>query len=140
MIEQIGSRQQAQFRELVPLGVEESVLVLSVPNRFSLMSLQPDRELSVLIARHAGALLGREVTVEYRLADEASAEEPDQPEPPGEEKSEPAPAPPQESEAEVEPPEATDPGPAVQADGATAIKQAAFLLENHFNTREVPAD
>ncbi|MCY3580149.1 MAG: DNA polymerase III subunit gamma/tau [bacterium] len=140
VIEQIGSRQQAQFRELVPLGVEESVLVLSVPNRFSLMSLQPDRELSVLIARHAGALLGREVTVEYRLADEASAEEPDQPEPPGEEKSEPAPAPPQESEAEVEPPEATDPGPAVQADGATAIKQAAFLLENHFNTREVPAD
>lgn len=59
---------RAWFSRLKPLGVEGDELVVGVPNRFFREWLS--RRYGPLVARVAGEVLGRQVSVEFRLSGE----------------------------------------------------------------------
>ena len=140
VIEEVGSRTGAYFRDVVPGGVEGSTLVLSVPYEFHHRALSSDNEFAALLARVAGDLLARPVTIKLRL----DVAEPERgsgrgrdPAPP---LPDPAPEPEPEAPAPAEPVDAArEPAPP-EVDPAAAMQQAELLLESELNAREVQPD
>lgn len=146
VIEGLGGRLGAFFREAVPGAVEGSTLVLHLPAGYDLhyKTLSNDADLAALLTREGGRLLGRSVEIDFRMAGAPgsshgqgagpdlspppdpipdSGPEPDAPDPP-----EPVDAP------------ATRPSPP-QADPAAAMHQAELLLrESELNVQEVQPD
>lgn len=140
VIEEVGSRTGAYFRDVVPGGVEGSTLVLSVPYEFHHRALSSDNELAALLARVAGDLLARPVTIKLRLdvADsEGGSGRGRDPAPP---LPDPAPEPDPEPPAPAEPTStAREPAPP-DVDPAAAMHQATLLVESELNVREVQPD
>ena len=140
VIEEVGSRTGAYFRDVVPGGVEGSTLVLSVPYEFHHRALSSDNELAALLARVAGDLLARPVTIKLRLdvADsEGGSGRGRDPAPP---LPDPAPEPDPEPPAPAEPTSAArEPAPP-DVDPAAAMHQATLLVESELNVREVQPD
>ena len=140
VIEQVGSRTKAYFREVVPGGLEGSTLVLTVPHAFHHRSLSADKELGGLLARVAGELLGRSVTVDLRLSGETGSAgvpgraDPDPSPPPP---AEPAPEPEAPAPAPVEAVDEHEARPAPEVDAAAAVQQATMALESLFDVQEV---
>ena len=147
VLEQVGSRTGAYFREVVPGSLEGSTLMLTVPAKFEFhyKSLASDKELGGLLDRVAGNLLGRSVTVELRLAGttaprgspgQEAGSEPPPPRPPEPEPEAPGPSPP--------PPEPADEPPARPAreevDPAVAVRRATMEVESLFDVQEVQPD
>ncbi len=140
VIEEVGSRTGAYFRDVVPGGVEGSTLVLSVPYEFHHRALSSDNELAALLARVAGDLLARPVTIKLRL-DVAESEGGSGR---GRDPAPPLPDPAPEPEPEVPTPpkpvdeHAAEPPPEV--DPVAAMQQAVLLVESELNAREVQPD
>ena len=140
VIEEVGSRTGAYFRDVVPGGVEGSTLVLSVPYEFHHRALSSDNELAALLARVAGDLLARPVTIKLRL-DVAEFEGGSGR---GRDPAPPLPDPAPEPEPEVPTPpkpvdeHAAEPPPEV--DPVAAMQQAVLLVESELNAREVQPD
>lgn len=140
VIEEVGARTGAYFRDVVPGGVEGSTLVLSVPYEFHHRALSSDNELAALLARVAGDLLARPVTIKLRLdvaEPEGGSGRGRDPAPP---LPDPAPEPEPEPPAPAEPTSAArEPAPP-EVDPAAAMQQAELLLESELNVREVQPD
>ncbi len=140
VIEEVGSRTGAYFRDVVPGGVEGSTLVLSVPYEFHHRALSSDNELAALLARVAGDLLARPVTIKLRL-DVAESEGGSGR---GRDPAPPLPDPAPEPEPEVPtPPKPVDEHPAEpppEVDPVAAMQQAVLLVESELNAREVQPD
>ena len=140
VIEEVGSRTGAYFRDVVPGGVEGSTLVLSVPYEFHHRALSSDNELAALLARVAGDLLARPVTIKLRLdvaESEGGSGRGRDPAPP---LPDPAPEPDPEPPAPAEPTSAArEPAPP-EVDPAAAMHQATLLVESELNVREVQPD
>lgn len=146
VIERLGGRLGAFFREAVPGAVEGSTLVLHLPAGYDLhyKTLSNDADLAELLAREGGRLLGRSVKIDFRMAGAPGASHgqgagPD-PSPP------PDPNPDSGPEPDVpDPPEPVDePAPSSappRVDPAAAMHQAELLLrESELNVQEVQPD
>ena len=146
VIEGIGGRTGAFFRDVTPGGVEGSTLVLYLPAGYDLHHklLTGDADLAEFLAREGGRLLGRPVVGELRmegapagsLAEGAASDPPPPPEP--------------ASDYVAEPDSRDEPGPVdepaarparKQVDPAAAMHQAELLLrESELNVQEVQPD
>ncbi len=151
LIESVDNPMRAFLHAVDAGGVEGSVLVLSVRHEFHYQRLSSDDKLLALLARVAGDLLGRAVTVDLRQRNLAVSDgvrgqggDPDPPPPRRDStpefdrdstpKPEPkAPTPPKPvDEHPAEPPPEVDP--------AAAMHQATLLVESELNVREVQPD
>jgi DNA polymerase-3 subunit gamma/tau len=76
--DRLGSVRYALLREGSPGAVEGSVLLVHVPTHlgFHLSRLAGDEEVAAVVSAECSALLGNEVRVEFRAADDASAAAP----------------------------------------------------------------
>ncbi|MDE0370582.1 MAG: DNA polymerase III subunit gamma/tau [bacterium] len=146
VIERLGGRLGAFFREAVPGAVEGSTLVLHLPAGYDLhyKTLSNDADLAELLAREGGRLLGRSVEIDFRMAGAPGTSQgqgagPD-PSPP------PDPNPDSGPEPDApDPPEPVDePAPSSappRVDPAAAMHQAELLLrESELNVQEVQPD
>lgn len=77
----LGARRWALFREVVPAGVEGSVIVLSVPHLFHLEALQEDPAVAKVVSTKAGDLLGRPVSVRFASSEGGAVIEPESDDP-----------------------------------------------------------
>lgn len=71
--EVLGARRWAFFREVVPAGVEGSIITLEVAHDFHLQSLQEDDAVASIVAARAGELLGGPVEVRFRSRSQPAA-------------------------------------------------------------------
>ena len=146
VIEGIGGRTGAFFRDVTPGGVEGSTLVLYLPAGYDLHHklLTGDADLAELLAREGGRLLGRPVVGELRMEGapasspaEGAASDPSPPPDPGPDSGS-EPDPPALSKPVDEP--APSPAPP-KVDPAAAMHQAELLLrESELNLQEVQPD
>lgn len=65
----LGARRWALFREVVPIAVEGSALVLNVPHQFHLEQLQEDPAVAKVVATKASDMLGRPVEIRFVSGD-----------------------------------------------------------------------
>ena len=146
VIEGLGGRLGAFFREAVPGPVEGSTLVLHLPAGYDLhyKTLSNDADLAALLTREGGRLLGRSVEIDFRMAGAPGSSHgqgagPD-PSPPPDPIADSGPEP--DAPDPPEPVEAPAPRPsAPQADPAAAMHQAELLLrESDLNVQEVQPD
>ncbi len=137
VIEGVGGRVGAFFRDVVPGALEGSTLVLYLPAGYGLhhKTLSADADLTALLVREGERLLGTSVEIDFRMegAPDGSSGQGARPDPMPEPESVP-PAPP-----EPEPEPSARPAPE-QVDPAAAMHQATLLVESELNAREVQPD
>jgi DNA polymerase-3 subunit gamma/tau len=68
----LGARRWALFREVVPGGVDGSIIILHVPHFFHLEQLQADPVVEKVVATKASDLLGRPIIVRFVAPDSES--------------------------------------------------------------------
>ncbi|MDE0137612.1 MAG: DNA polymerase III subunit gamma/tau [bacterium] len=146
VIERLGGRLGAFFREAVPGAVEGSTLVLNLPAGYELhyKTLSNDADLAALLAREGGRLLGRSVEIDFRMAGAPGGshgqDAGSDPSPPPDRIPDSGPEP--DAHDPPEPVDEPTPTPAPpQVDPAAAMHQAELLLrESELNLQEVQPD
>jgi len=146
VIEGLGGRLGAFFREAVPGAVDGSTLVLHLPAGYELhyKTLSTDSDLAALLAREGERLLGRSVRIDFRMAGATGGSHgqgagPD-PSPPPDPMPELGPEPDAPDPAEPVDEPAPSPAPP-QVDPKAAMHQAELLLrESELNVQEVQPD